>query len=150
MTTKKTEKAAPRMLRAVVDLALRQSPDRESPLYEEWFEWPAGTVFEPPAHLKVERALERGIAVWDGDAEAFAQAAAAIEARAKAAAAATAALAAKDEIEDPAARRAREEEDRRRREDDEKRHREYMAAYEVRVEAERIQREREAGEVTGG
>lgn len=33
-------------------LGLRKSPDKTSPLYEEWFEWKDGDVFEPPAHLK--------------------------------------------------------------------------------------------------
>lgn len=49
-------------LRALTDLSLRQSPDPASPLYEEWFEWPQGTVFVPPAHMKVELAIQRGIA----------------------------------------------------------------------------------------
>lgn len=46
--------------RALLDLALRKSPDSTSPLYEEWFEWPAGTVFEAPAHLKVELGIASG------------------------------------------------------------------------------------------
>ena len=50
-------------LQAVVELSLRKSPDKLSPLYDEWFNWPAGTVFEPPAHMKVDLALARGIAV---------------------------------------------------------------------------------------
>jgi len=49
-------------LRAIVDLSLRMSPDQGSPLYEMWHEWPAGTVFTPPAHMNVELALQRGIA----------------------------------------------------------------------------------------
>lgn len=49
--------------RAVVDMSLRKSPDPLSPLYEQWYDWPAGTVFEPPAHMKVELALQRGIMV---------------------------------------------------------------------------------------
>ncbi len=55
-------------LRALVDLALRQSPDKSDPLYEQFHEWPAGTVFTPPPHMNVAKALERGIAeeVKDG------------------------------------------------------------------------------------
>lgn len=49
-------------LRAIVDLSLRMSSDPSSTLYEMWHEWPAGTVFEPPAHMNVELALQRGIA----------------------------------------------------------------------------------------
>lgn len=49
-------------LRALIDMSLRQSPDPQSPLYEQWHDWPAGTVFTPPAHMDVARALERGIA----------------------------------------------------------------------------------------
>lgn len=44
-------------------LGLRKSPDKTSPLYEEWFDWPDGQVFTPPPHMNVERALERGIIV---------------------------------------------------------------------------------------
>lgn len=58
MPTKKTTGK----LKALTDLALRQSPDPKSPLYEEWFEWKAGEVFEPPTHMKVDLALKRGIA----------------------------------------------------------------------------------------
>lgn len=47
--------------RALVDCSLRQSPDPASPKYEQWHEWPAGTVFDAPKHLDVKRALERGI-----------------------------------------------------------------------------------------
>ncbi len=50
-------------LRAVVDLALHTSPDPANPLFEEFHEWPAGTVFTPPPHMKVDLALQRGIAV---------------------------------------------------------------------------------------
>lgn len=50
-------------LQAVTDMSLRKSPDKNSPLYEEWFNWPAGTVFEPPPHMKVDLALARGIVV---------------------------------------------------------------------------------------
>lgn len=49
-------------LRAIVDMSLRKSPDPNNPAYEQWHTWKAGTVFEPPAHLNVKRALERGIA----------------------------------------------------------------------------------------
>ena len=42
-------------------LSLRQSPDKESPLYEQWFNWRDGQVFEPPKHMNVERSLARGI-----------------------------------------------------------------------------------------
>ena len=48
-------------LRALTDLSLRKSPDPASPLYEEWFQWRAGTVFEAPPHLKVDLGLQRGI-----------------------------------------------------------------------------------------
>lgn len=48
-------------LRALVDMGLRKSPDLASPLYGEWWDWPANTVFEPPPHLDVARALARGI-----------------------------------------------------------------------------------------
>jgi hypothetical protein len=50
-------------------MSLRKSPDPKSPLFGEWFEWEAGTVFNAPPHLNVERAIERGIAepVKSGD-----------------------------------------------------------------------------------
>ena len=47
--------------RALTDLSLRQSPDKKSPKFEQWHEWPAGTVFEPPKHMNVSLSLERGI-----------------------------------------------------------------------------------------
>ena len=47
--------------RALTDMSLRQSPDPKSPLWEEWFDWKAGEEFTPPAHMKVDLALERGI-----------------------------------------------------------------------------------------
>lgn len=47
--------------RALVDMALRKAPDPKSPLWNEEYSWPAGTVFEAPAHLNIQRALERGI-----------------------------------------------------------------------------------------
>lgn len=52
---------ATKKLRALVDLDLRKSAKKSDPLYEEWFHWPAGQVFEPPAHMKVDLALSRGI-----------------------------------------------------------------------------------------
>ena len=54
--------------RALCNLALRQSPDPKSPLYEQWFDWAEGTVFEPPKYMNMKRALERGIVeeVTDG------------------------------------------------------------------------------------
>lgn len=61
--TTPTAKPAPRgSLRAIVKLSLRKSPDRKSPLWGEWFEWEEGTVFTPPPHMNVARALARGIA----------------------------------------------------------------------------------------
>lgn len=47
--------------RALTKLSLRKSPDKRSKLYEEWHEWKAGTVFEPPAHMRIDKALERRI-----------------------------------------------------------------------------------------
>ena len=56
-------KAAPKVtLRALTRLSLRKSPDKDSPLWGEWHEWEEGTVFTPPAHMDVARALARGIA----------------------------------------------------------------------------------------
>ena len=54
--------------RALVNLALRKSPDPKSPLYGQWYDWPAGTVFEPPAHLNIKVAVTSGKieAVKDG------------------------------------------------------------------------------------
>ena len=63
MPTTKTTKAAQRgQLRAITRLSLRKSPDKGSPLWDEWHQWEAGAVFTPPAHMDVARALERGIA----------------------------------------------------------------------------------------
>jgi len=59
MPTKPTNLAG--QYRALTDLSLRQSPDKKSPKYEQWHEWPAGTVFEPPKHMNIPKALERGI-----------------------------------------------------------------------------------------
>jgi len=47
--------------RALTDMSLRQSADPKDPKYEEWFDWPAGTEFEAPANLNVEKALARGL-----------------------------------------------------------------------------------------
>jgi hypothetical protein len=47
--------------RALTDLSLRQSSDKEDPKYNEWFEWPEGKVFEPPEHMDIKKALKRGI-----------------------------------------------------------------------------------------
>ncbi len=59
----KTTKATPRgPLCALTRLSLRKSSDKDSPLWGEWFEWETGTVFTPPAHMDVARALARGIA----------------------------------------------------------------------------------------
>lgn len=48
------------------DEDLEQLPEgievERNPDYDDWLEWAAGTVFEPPAHMNVARALERGIA----------------------------------------------------------------------------------------
>lgn len=46
--------------RALTNLSLRKSPDPKSPLFEQWYEWPEGTVFEAPAHLNVKLGLEAG------------------------------------------------------------------------------------------
>lgn len=54
--------------RALVDLALRKSPDPKSPLYEEWHEWPAGSEFEAPEHLKIDLGLAAGKFVEVGSA----------------------------------------------------------------------------------
>lgn len=48
-------------LRAKTDLSLRQSADKRQDTYEQWHEWKAGETFEPPRHMDVKRALERGI-----------------------------------------------------------------------------------------
>lgn len=44
-------------------LGLRKSPDKESPLYEQWFSWQDGETFTPPPHMNIAKALERGIIV---------------------------------------------------------------------------------------
>lgn len=48
-------------LRALTDMSLRQSPDRKSPLFEEWHNWKKGEEFDPPEHMNVAKALSRGI-----------------------------------------------------------------------------------------
>lgn len=53
--------AAKKKYKALTKLSLRQSADPASPLYEEWHEWGAGEVFAPPAHMKIDLALKRGI-----------------------------------------------------------------------------------------
>lgn len=52
---------ASKQYRALTNLSLRQSSDPQSPLYEQWHEWPEGSVFTPPKHMNVDKALERGI-----------------------------------------------------------------------------------------
>ena len=42
-------------------LSLRKSPDLASPLYEGWHVWQDGEEFTPPLHMRVDKALERGI-----------------------------------------------------------------------------------------
>lgn len=49
-------------LRALVDLSLRKSGDPLSPEWAEWHNWPAGTVFDAPEHMRTDLALKRGIA----------------------------------------------------------------------------------------
>jgi hypothetical protein len=49
-------------LRALTRMSLRKSPDPRAPLYDEWHIWEAGTEFDPPKHMNVKQALERGIA----------------------------------------------------------------------------------------
>lgn len=41
-----------RVAPGVGPVSLRKSPDKTSPLYEEWFIWKDGEVFKAPAHLK--------------------------------------------------------------------------------------------------
>ena len=43
--------------RALTDLSLRRSADRNDPAYEEWHDWPADATFEAPLHMDVEAAL---------------------------------------------------------------------------------------------
>ena len=56
----KTKTTTPQY-RALTRLSLRQSPDIASPKYEQWHEWAEGEVFTPPAHMRMDRAIERGI-----------------------------------------------------------------------------------------
>ena len=49
-------------LRALTPLSLWKNPKRPPKGPDDWHEWKKGDVFEPPAHMKVDRALERGIA----------------------------------------------------------------------------------------
>ncbi len=51
----------PKKYKALVDMSLRQSADPKSPLYQEWIDWKAGEVFEPPPHMDLARCFERGI-----------------------------------------------------------------------------------------
>lgn len=51
---------AKKKYRALRNLALRKSPDPESPKFNEFFEWAEREVFTPPAHMKVELMLENG------------------------------------------------------------------------------------------
>ena len=44
--------------RALTDLSLRKRPDQRC---QDWHEWAEGDVFTPPAHMNIERCLERGI-----------------------------------------------------------------------------------------
>ena len=52
--------AAPKRIRyrALVDMSLRARPD---PACEEWLNWKAGELFAPPAHMRIDKCLERGI-----------------------------------------------------------------------------------------
>ncbi len=61
----------PKKLKALVDMSLRQSSDPADPLYQEWHNWRAGEVFEPPSHMDLKRCFERGIVeeVTDGEAK---------------------------------------------------------------------------------
>lgn len=47
--------------KALVDMSLRKSPNKDSPLYEEWHHWKTGQIFTPPPHMDVKRALARGV-----------------------------------------------------------------------------------------
>ena len=55
----KTKATAP--LRALTKLSLRKSPDKKSPLWDEWHVWEKGTVFTPPPHMMVDLAIDRKI-----------------------------------------------------------------------------------------
>ena len=56
--------------KALVDMSLRRAPDPASPLYEKWHDWKKGDVFEPPKHMNIKRAMERGIMEEVKDEEA--------------------------------------------------------------------------------
>lgn len=75
-----------RKLLALVDMGLRKSPKQGDPLWEEFYEWPAGTEFEPPAHLDIQKALARSIAAWADDPSGIAAARTTIDAMLAAAA----------------------------------------------------------------
>ena len=49
-------------LRALTRMSLRKSNKVGTKLYDEWYVWEKGAVFEPPPNLKVDLALKRGIA----------------------------------------------------------------------------------------
>lgn len=51
-------------------IALRKSPDKSSPDYEEWFEWQDGDTFTPPPHLKTISGLTLAACVKAGYLEA--------------------------------------------------------------------------------
>lgn len=132
---------------AVVDLALRKSPDRANPDYDVFLEWPAGTAFAPPPHMRTDLAIKRQIAAWEGDAEGLASAQAYHEEKRREAMRRSRRLNALDEVPDvqtEAARREQERAERERQKADEKRNREYLAAYEKRRAAEDRAREAEA------
>jgi len=50
--------AAVKKYRALTALSLRARPDVTC---EDWLEWKQGEVFTPPAHFRIDKALERGI-----------------------------------------------------------------------------------------
>lgn len=56
-----------RVLPGFGPIELRKSPDKASPLYDEWFRWLDGDVFAPPPHLKtiggltLTQCVERGV-----------------------------------------------------------------------------------------
>lgn len=138
---------ANRKLIAIVDMALRRSPNPGDPLFEEFDEWPAGTVFEPPKHLKVDMALERRIAAWADDPEGIAGAREYIEDLRREAARRTALLNELDEasaVQEEEARLAREAEEKVQRKADEKRTADYLKAYDRRRAAEERERAEEA------
>lgn len=48
-------------LKAKTDLSLRRSDDPKKDAYGQWHDWKAGETFEPPKHMDVKRALDRGL-----------------------------------------------------------------------------------------